>query len=110
MTGEPYIAVAAILFLIVIAMLEIAFKLAQEHYPLKLFFIWLSVIFTVPIAQTAVRIGSAEAMDAGIQNLLSTIQYSITIISIVSTAYFMLFILKNMLQAMPVKNKLRNPI
>ena len=95
------------MFLLVMAMLEIAFKLAEEHYSLKLFFIWLSIIFIVPIAQIAVKIASVEVMDTSIQNLLSIIQYSTTIISIVSTAYFMLYILKGVLQAMPVKNKLR---
>jgi hypothetical protein len=107
MSGEPYIAMAGILSIIVIVILEIAFRLVQEDTTLKLFFIWLSIIFTIPIAQIAVQIATVEVMADSILNLLVVMQYSIAIIGILTTAYFMVYSLNMSLQAMPVKNKLR---
>ncbi len=109
MTGEAYISVAVILFMTVVTMIEIAFKLDQQHYPLKLMLIWVSIMFTMPISQIAVRIIAVEVMAADILALMTVIQYSTIIISVVSTAYFMIYVLRNTL-ALAANAANRNPL
>jgi hypothetical protein len=97
MTGEAYISIAVILFMTVMTMIEIAFKLDQVHYPLKLLLIWVSILFTIPITQIGVRIMVAESMAADLLSLMTIIQVTTIIVSIVSTAYFMIYVLHNSL-------------
>jgi hypothetical protein len=108
MTGEEYVAVAIVLVIPIFTMIEIAFRLDEEHYPLKLFLLWASTFLIVPVIRVGSQIAIDATMSSNIQSLMTIIEYAVITILVVETLYFAYMVLQwSLFSFLKKKNPLR---
>ena len=106
--SSVYSFFAFVMGIILFCMLYVGLTLSNEHYPLKLFFIWVAILILVPISQLMVLVADQQLLS-NLSTILQLVNYLTIIISIVATAYFVIYITKTML--MTVSNLTnRNPL
>jgi hypothetical protein len=103
-----YIGIAVILVILMLGMFALGLGLKDEHYVLKMFFIWVGTFLFVLISQVAVQMAQANYLDPSIISLLTNLNYVTILGGIVVSAYFMIYIISQYLTHLAGAQKKNN--
>lgn len=104
-----YIPILIGLGVLLFEMFYLGLTLKDDHYPLKLFLLWLGSMLLVPLTQMINTIAQAQFVAVSVITLTQLFNYVSIFISIVVSAYFMIYVLMRVLKtgADVAKNPLR---
>jgi hypothetical protein len=104
-----YIGIALVLGVFIFALFAIGLGLKDDHYPLKLFLIWIGILLFIPLTQIGTQIAKINALINGVFTLMVLFNYISIFVGIVTTFYFVVYVLTKTLMALKEvgKNQLR---
>lgn len=104
-----YIGIALVLGILIFAMFTIGLGLKDDHYPLKLFLIWVGIFLFVPLTQIGLNIAQSNYLAPELIILLNLFVYISIFAAIVTTVYFVIYVLSKTLNSLKEvsKNQLR---
>ena len=94
---------------VLIFLIVLGLKLDEEHYAIKLFFIWLASITLLPFVNTIYQLARDISLSSGVVAMMMTTYYISWAVMAVTTFYFSIYILRTTLTWLGDTVKTKSP-
>lgn len=101
--STSYLPIIVAIGILICGVFYIGLTLNDEHYPLKLFLLWVGIWLFVPLTRFISLIASVENLDSRIYSMIDLFSYATLIMAMLVTLYFMYLVVKNYLMFLSSK-------
>ena len=107
--ADEYVAIILLGLGFIYFMIKLALEMDEEHFALKMFLLWMSIIALLPVIQIGIEIAESAAMSADVQSMLEIVFYMAGFVMIISSFYFGLYVFRTVLAWFGDSVKLKQP-
>ena len=107
--ADEYIAVILLGLGFIYLLIKLALEMDEEHFALKMFLLWMSIIALLPVIQLGTEIAESATMSADVQSMLEIMFYMAGFVLIVVSFYFGLYVFRAALAWFGDSVKLKQP-